>query len=429
MAVTGEQAFHPSLRSAFFNKILVKVNNGQWDKEDLRQLLKSNEASFIELSLLARYVRLVNFGGMVKVRGVIEISNNCHNSCNYCGMRVQNKDLPRYRLQAETIIAIAKQIRQSGIKTVFLQSGDDEGFKAEELCQIISEIKKQTEAEVLLCLGERKIEDYSAFHDAGADSAIIKHETSDAGLFGLIKPGGKMGERQGLLKALKEIGYRIGSGVIIFPLYSELCNMLSIGELISEGKNRAKLIEIGIENALQKCIVPLIRIRDRTKDNMGKVEEYVSSLPEIMPALLCLRYNQYMDSLVNDILLMKEMGVDMASAAPFIPNEQSPMLNWPAGSLDLTLRFMVACRLILPDALIPSVSALGRVEGWRKERPGIYDGLMAGANVVTVNFTPPNVREGYAIYSGNRADEYIVSFEKAMSAIEKAGLKPDLSMT
>ena len=35
------------------------------------------------------------------MRGLLEISSYCERSCGYCGLRVENRDLPRYRIVSQ----------------------------------------------------------------------------------------------------------------------------------------------------------------------------------------------------------------------------------------------------------------------------------------------------------------------------------------
>ena len=43
------------------------------------------------------------FGREVFVQGVIEVSNFCRQNCNYCGMRRDNRDLKRFRVELESL--------------------------------------------------------------------------------------------------------------------------------------------------------------------------------------------------------------------------------------------------------------------------------------------------------------------------------------
>jgi biotin synthase len=127
--------------------------------------------------------------------------------------------------------------------------------------------------------------------------------------------------------------------------------------------------------------------------------------------------NQSIESLVSDIQLAFEFEPDFVSAAPFIPNPGTPFQDRPIGDLNLTLNTMAILRIGLEGALIPSVSALEYV------RPGGQTmGLQAGANVMTINFTPQRFREHYKIYADNR---FIVTLNHAIDTVRNAGLKVD----
>jgi biotin synthase len=71
-------------------------------------------------------------------------------------------------------------------------------------------------------------------------------------------------------------------------------------------------------------------------------------------------------------------------------------------------------RIVNPEWLIPTVSALEQ-----QSAGGQGAGLRAGANVITVNFTPPEQRRNYLIYGGTR---HIVEIEHARRQLDTAGL-------
>ena len=124
---------------------------------------------------------------------------------------------------------------------------------------------------------------------------------------------------------------------------------------------------------------------------------------------------QTLDTLVEDILLAREMQPDFVSSSPFIPNENTPLEHLGMGDLQLTLNSIAICRLLFPNALIPAVSALEKIC-----KGGQMMGLKAGANVLTINFTPKDFRDKYAIYSKER---FVVSLDHARATISGAGLR------
>ncbi|MCD4709040.1 MAG: [FeFe] hydrogenase H-cluster radical SAM maturase HydE [Candidatus Sabulitectum sp.] len=122
---------------------------------------------------------------------------------------------------------------------------------------------------------------------------------------------------------------------------------------------------------------------------------------------------QTIDSLVDDLLLLRELEVDMSSVSVFLPAKGTPLENEPTGDPELGLRFIAAMRLFLRNTLIPATSTFERLL-----ENGQYRCFQAGANVITVNMTPQKVRDDYTIYS----DRFYVGLDHARKTISKAGL-------
>src|SRR5690606_4775664 len=94
-------------------------------------------------------------GDAVHLRGLIEISNYCGRRCCYCGLRADNRDVERYRMTADEILACAREAKRLGYGTVVMQSGEDFGLEKEWLAEVIRNIKRETRLAVTLSLGER----------------------------------------------------------------------------------------------------------------------------------------------------------------------------------------------------------------------------------------------------------------------------------
>lgn len=103
--------------------------------------------------------------------------------------------------------------------------------------------------------------------------------------------------------------------------------------------------------------------------------------------------HQTVEALCADLMLLQELRPQMVGIGPFIPHGQTPLAGSPAGSLGLTLRMISIVRLLLPDANLPSTTALATLSPG-----GRLAGLMAGANVVMPNVTPPDRRGLYQLY-------------------------------
>ena len=125
---------------------------------------------------------------------------------------------------------------------------------------------------------------------------------------------------------------------------------------------------------------------------------------------------QSVESLANDIILASDLGVHMASVSPFIPADATPLSNTQPANIDLTLNAIAAMRLINPHWLIPSVSALNKLQP-----DGQLLGIMAGANVLTANFTPASMQDSYLIYGKSR---YVARLHALEDLLRQAQLRP-----
>ena len=102
---------------------------------------------------------------------------------------------------------------------------------------------------------------------------------------------------------------------------------------------------------------------------------------------------QTIESIANDLLYLKSIGVDMAGIGPFIPHSQTPLANEKGGTLELGLRTMAVMRLLMPDINIPATTAMESLHP-----QGRIKALQAGANVVMPNVTEGEYRKFYELY-------------------------------
>lgn len=185
--------------------------------EVLRWLRESDPAALDEFWARADAVRREHVGDAVHLRGLVEISNHCARHCAYCGISAANRDLIRYRMTAGEIAACARKTAALGYGTVVLQAGEDYGIRRDWLADVVRRIKSERRLAVTLSLGERSDDDLAAWRAAGADRYLLRFETSDAALYGRIHPPllGRPSDRIAILARLRELGYEVGSGVMI----------------------------------------------------------------------------------------------------------------------------------------------------------------------------------------------------------------------
>ncbi len=187
-------------------------------KKYIFEILTSTDRKKIDaLFEEAFFIRKKFLSNKVWIRAIIEFSNYCIRNCLYCGLRRDNKNLIRYRMTKQEVIDLAKKIIDTtGIKTIVLQSGDDYYYKEEDVCEIIAKIKSfYKEVAITLSIGERNLEEYKSFKQAGADRYLLKHETANEQLYNVLHPGQNFTKRKEILLYLKSLNYQIGAGNIV----------------------------------------------------------------------------------------------------------------------------------------------------------------------------------------------------------------------
>jgi len=351
----------------------------------------------------AHRARVAAVGPCVHLRAIIEFSNYCRQDCLYCGLRSSNAKVARYRMDPDEIVqASVAAWRVHKFGTFVLQSGEDPGYPPEDLARAIGGIKASTNAAVTLSVGEAPDAHYRLWREAGADRFLLKFETSDPDLFAALKPTTTFAARMGRLLALRDMGYQVGSGIILGLPGQDRISVSRDLLLCAEGEY--EMVSIG----------PFVPHPDTP---LGR--------------------------------RVRDQGQTQASATA-LPPARTPNVR-------ATLNTTAVARLLTPMAHIPATTALGVVgrqdSVWRgqaarylattgavggdgrDDRNGCgnpeysgdarYLALLAGANVLMLDVTPWKYRNSYEIYPGKPGadgDELADSVNSAIREISRLGM-------
>ena len=124
------------------------------------------------------------------------------------------------------------------------------------------------------------------------------------------------------------------------------------------------------------------------------------------------------EHIVEDLRYMKDLEPHMVGIGPFIPHQDTPFRDKPAGTLIDTLHLLGIIRLMLPKVLLPATTALGTIHPQGREM-----GIKAGANVIMPNLSPQDVRGKYLLYDGKicTGDEAAESCNRMKERMEAIG--------
>ena len=302
-------------------------------------IVKALGSSGVEREQLFREtyaVKLSEIGGQVSVRALIEMSNICSRDCYYCGIRRSNCGVERFIIEEDEVFEMVSWARSRGFRSVVLQSGERSDRKFTDMVsRILERIQSDSRGPmgITLSMGEQSESVYRQWFEAGASRYLLRIESSDPGIFRRLHPAGQsFSRRVACLGVLKSLGYQVGTGIMI-------------------------------------------------------------GLP-----------GQSFEDVASDIAFFQSIDVDMLGMGPYIPHGESPLGRdlisgydsaYRARQLDLGLKLIACCRLVLRDVNIAASTALQALgpEGRRC-------GLAAGANVLMPNVTRGEYRSRYQLYEG-----------------------------
>ena len=204
------------------HKTIQKILESEdFTRENIISLLKSEGDDKTFLFRKSSEIKEKQIGNKVWFRGLIEFSNICGKDCLYCGIRKGNKNLTRYNLSDDEILAAAKFAYINRYGSIALQSGELESqFVTERIENLLHKIKDLSNGElgVTLSVGEQEPDVYKKWYDAGAHRYLLRVESTNQELYNKIHPNDSnhsFARRLECLKNLQDIGYQTGTGVMI----------------------------------------------------------------------------------------------------------------------------------------------------------------------------------------------------------------------
>ena len=359
---------HMWLSSMAYNDPLARPNATITSLEDglreqLVELLNTNSEDAEQLHSRARFVRDKHVGTRIDLRAAIDVGNVCRVNCHYCPMRRDN----------------LHTMRKNGRGAISAYRATSD--------KIVEAANHAYE------LGFREL-----FLQSGEDSRLI-------------------GEVRKAVKA-------------VVDAHSDYNITLNLGAL--DGAEYQSVRAAGARNYLIKheTANPILHEQLREESLRHRVNHMLKAREagfEIGSGNILGLPRQTDDDLADDILFLGRFNiVKMVSCAPFTPSDELPeyIRQTPPGDFDKTRRFISLLRLCFPDARIPAVSNADSpfIRGGRNGKSGQALLIDAGANGITVNFTPREWEANYGLYVRGTEKTYLVSLEKAHQVASETGL-------
>lgn len=154
-------------------------------------------------------------GPRVFLRAVVELSNFCRQNCAYCGMRRDNRTLPRFRAELDTLRRLVFDHLPAGVTDINIQTGEDPVAVREIVLPLLAELAANRRWGLSVCLGTLDEKLYTELHQAGAGYYIIKIETGNAAHFRQLQAPGTLEHRLAAIRVLASSGWHVSSGFIM----------------------------------------------------------------------------------------------------------------------------------------------------------------------------------------------------------------------
>lgn len=183
-------------------------------KSALKEKLLARGADQEDLALDARKARVETGENSLLVRACLEFSNYCRQTCSFCGMAAYNREIPRYRMSVDQIDAVVDSVTTLGVYNINLGSGEDWAFRADTLATVLRKASGRGMDITLVTSQRRTADDYKLWRDAGANRYVLKVETTDPKIVSEARPKTSLLTRVSHLLCLRDIGFKIGSGII-----------------------------------------------------------------------------------------------------------------------------------------------------------------------------------------------------------------------
>lgn len=271
-------------------------------------------------------------GTTVYFRGIVELSNICKKNCYYCGIRRDNQNVNRFILQEDEVIKSALWAYEQHYGSVVIQSGERDDV--EFVCFIENVIKGLKE-----------------------------------------KTDGNLGITLSLGEQTEETYHRwYVAGAHRYLLRIETSSPELYRKLHPADHDWEKR---------WNCLRTLKKLGYQTGTGV----------------MIGLPY-QSLEDLAKDVQFFYDEDIDMIGMGPFIPHSETPLADALPEydgdkQLDLALKMIAVCRIMLKDINIASTTALQALKPDGREL-----GLLAGANIIMPNITETKYRANYQLYNG-----------------------------
>ncbi len=214
---------------------------------ELEDLLSIDSAAAAEpLFAAARELRRRHFGDIVFLYGFVYFSTYCRNRCTFCLYRKGNDASPRYRKSLPEVVAICRDLAESGVNLLDLTMGEDplthDSGDYTPLYEMIAAVRQETGLPIMISPGVVPAATLSAMCAAGADFYACYQETHTRELYEKLRVGQDYGERAAARSDARRAGMLVEDGMLTGIGDTVADRARAIDEMRTDGNDQVRIM-------------------------------------------------------------------------------------------------------------------------------------------------------------------------------------------
>lgn len=144
-----------------------------------RLLDPCGDAALEEMARRSAALTRRHFGRTMRLFAPLYLSNECVNSCAYCGFSRENEVILRVTLEIEQVAAEARHLAAEGFRNILLVAGEHPKFVSSDYLRRCVERLRREIPSLSLEVAPMEKEDYLPLVSAGAEGLVVYQETYD----------------------------------------------------------------------------------------------------------------------------------------------------------------------------------------------------------------------------------------------------------
>jgi methylornithine synthase len=196
------------------------LGGAQLERDGLLRLLAAPDRAAAEpLFAAARALRSRFSGDQVALYGFVYFSTYCRNRCTFCFYRAGNAASPRYRKTVAEVVAICRDLADSGVNLLDLTLGEDPAFHDEghfeALADLVRAVREAAPLPVMVSPGVVPAAALAQLRAAGADWYALYQETHNETLYSGLRVGQPFADRVAARRHARAGGLLVEDGLLI----------------------------------------------------------------------------------------------------------------------------------------------------------------------------------------------------------------------